>query len=398
MSNIQHASSRGRLSAKYFVVAVVLVGANLRAPVTSIGPVLPTIQTALGLDDVGAGLLNSLPLLIFALLSLVAPRVGRRFGLERTLGAALAAIAVGTLIRSLTFTGSLWIGTVVLSVGIAFGNVLLPGLVKRDAQSNAASLIGMYAAAMAAVAGLAAGLAVPVAELPSSDWRWGIGIWAIFAVVAFLVWIPLMKGNEHHLSKTAPTAFVARSPWRHAIGWHVSLFFACHSLVFYSLVDWFATYAQSEGMTTKEAGFYLLVYQVVSVVTNLACAPMIRKFKDQTLLGFLCGLFLVVATTGLYIAPSAALLWIVSAGLGAGLSMTTSLSLFGLRTRDHHSAVVLSGMGQFVGYIGAAAGPLLFGVLHMIGQSWTAPFLLLIVVSIFVSVFAIMAGRDRFIE
>jgi CP family cyanate transporter-like MFS transporter len=91
-------------------------------------------------------------------------------------------------------------------------------------------------------------------------------------------------------------------------------------------------------------------------------------------------------------------LWIVSAGLGAGLSMTTSLSLFGLRTRDHHSAAVLSGMGQFVGYIGAAAGPLLFGVLHMIGQSWTAPFLLLIVSSILVSVFATMAGRDRFIE
>ncbi|WP_208949683.1 hypothetical protein [Paraburkholderia dipogonis] len=38
-----------------------------------------------------------------------------------------------------------------------------------------------------------------------------------------------------------------------------------------------------------------------------------------------------------------------------------SLSLFALRTSHHEQVVELSGMAQFVGYAGAALGPVLFG-------------------------------------
>ena len=378
-------------------VGIILIGANLRAPITSLGPVLPDVQRSLGLDGTAAGLLNALPLILFAILSLIAPVLGRHVGLERILGGSIVAILVGTSIRSLEMPGAIWLGTVVLSAGIAFGNVLLPGLVKRDFPAHGAALIGLYAAAMAGTAGLAAGLAVPIAQLPGSDWRWSIGVWAFLALVTFMVWMPQLRGRRHHpATATAPRAHM--SPWRHPIGWQVAFFFALHSLVFYSIIDWFASYAANAGIPRGTAGLYLLVYQLVAVATNLGCASVIRRSHDQKLLGLGCGGLLLVGTVGLLALPDLSLLWLVSAGLGAGIAMVMSLSLFALRTHDHHQAGALSGMAQFIGYGGAAAGPLLVGVLHDATGSWTAPLALLIASSALVTIFATLAGRRRFIE
>jgi CP family cyanate transporter-like MFS transporter len=377
-------------------IGIVLIGANLRAPVTSLGPVLIDIQRDLYMDGTAAGLLNAVPLLLFAVLSLVAPAAGRRRGLERVLGAALLAIAAGTLVRSLALPGAIWIGTVVLSSGIAMGNVLLPGLVKRDFPEKAGGLIGLYAAAMTGMAGIAAGVAVPIAGIAGSNWRWSLGIWALLALVTSLVWAPQWRAPQHRLG-VAAHAEGAVSPWRHPIGWQVSLFFAFHSMVFYSLVDWFASYAATQGIPVVKSGALLLVYQVVAVATNLGTAPLIRRSRDQVALGLACGLLLLLGTAGLLLAPGAALLWLILAGLGAGVAMVTSLSLFGLRTRDHSEAAALSGMAQFVGYAGAALGPLMFGALHDATGGWTASLLLLICASVLVLVFASLAGRARLI-
>lgn len=377
-----------------FVAGIVLIGANLRVPITCIGPVLPDIQRTLGFDGVAAGTLNALPLVIFALLSLVAPAIGRRHGLERVLGASITAILLGTVLRSLPVPGAIWIGMALLSMGIAFGNVLLPGLVKRDFSSSAASLIGLYAAAMAGMAGLSAGLAVPIARLPHSDWRWSIGIWAGLSLITLLLWVPHMAKRQHRPVSSTAGETVA-SPWRHPIGWQVSLFFALHSLVFYAIVDWFASYVASNGTSLATAGMHLLVYQVVAVATNLGSASVIRRMRDQRMLGFGCGALLLVGTTGLLLQPNLSLLWLIFAGLGAGVAMVTSLSLFALRTRDHHDAGALSGMAQFIGYLGAAAGPLLVGVLRDASGGWTAPLGLLVVASALVIPFATLAGRAR---
>lgn len=381
----------------FLCIAIILVGANLRAPITSVGPVLADIQSELGLEGTGAGFLHALPLFIFAVLSLFAPRLGRRYPLERVIGFALIAITIGTLVRSCNFTGAIWLGTILLSAGIALGNVLLPGFIKRDFKNHSATVISLYAASMAGFAGLAAGLAVPISHLSQFDWRWSIGCWTVLSGFALLVWLPLFNDPKPTVSAPSQAKNEVSSPWRHAIGWQVSLFFAFHSLIFYSIVDWFANYAVSIGITPVDAGFYLLIYQLVAIVTNLGCAPVIAKMRDQKWLGFACGVFLLIGTLGLYLFPSWSWLWIISLGAGAGASMTTSLALFGLRSSDHHQASALSGMAQFIGYMGAALGPLLIGVLHEFSHSWTAPFVVLIGASIMVMIFATLAGRNEII-
>ena len=161
-----------------------------------LGPVLTDIQATLHLDGAAAGLLNALPLLLFAVLSLIAPGIGRRHGLERILGAALGAILVGTLLRSLWLPAGLWIGTLLLSAGIAFGNVLLPGLVKRDFPDHAAGMIGLYAAAMAGMAGLSAGLG-------SADRATAL---RRLALVARCLGIAVARDADHVVAADAQTA------------------------------------------------------------------------------------------------------------------------------------------------------------------------------------------------
>jgi CP family cyanate transporter-like MFS transporter len=65
----------GRLAA---LLALVLAAGNLRLAVTSIGPVLAEIRDGLGISAAVAGLLTSVPVICFALVGLLAPRLARR--------------------------------------------------------------------------------------------------------------------------------------------------------------------------------------------------------------------------------------------------------------------------------------------------------------------------------
>jgi MFS transporter, CP family, cyanate transporter len=112
------------------------VVANLRPALTSVGPLLETIRTSLGLSDAAVGLLPTLPLLIFAGLSLFA-HFGEAFGIEKTLAWCLALIAAGIALRSQGSIAALFAGTAIFSAGIAVANVLVPSLIKRDFPDHA---------------------------------------------------------------------------------------------------------------------------------------------------------------------------------------------------------------------------------------------------------------------
>src|SRR5580704_4472875 len=99
-------------------LAFFLLVANLRPALTAVGPVLATIQTSLSLSSTAAGLLPTLPLLIFAVFSPFA-RLGQVFGIERTLAGCLALTVAGIALRSQGSIAALFGGTVIFSAGIA---------------------------------------------------------------------------------------------------------------------------------------------------------------------------------------------------------------------------------------------------------------------------------------
>ena len=147
-----------------------MIATTLRVTFTGAAPLLDTIRSAYSLTTAQTGLLTTLPLLAFALISPLAAPVARRFGMERSLFAALLLICAGIAIRSLPSPYLLFGGTAVIGGGIALGNVLLPGLIKRDFPHSVARLTGAYSLTMGAAAALGSAMVVPLA-LNGFGWR-----------------------------------------------------------------------------------------------------------------------------------------------------------------------------------------------------------------------------------
>lgn len=65
-----------------------------------------------------------------------------KYGLERALFWCPGRDFGGILLRSRGSVWALYGGTILIGIGIALGNVLLPGLIKRDFSGNVASVTG----------------------------------------------------------------------------------------------------------------------------------------------------------------------------------------------------------------------------------------------------------------
>ncbi|EJA87509.1 inner membrane transport protein YeaN [Salmonella enterica subsp. enterica serovar Newport str. CVM 19536] len=124
-------SPRGKQGA-LLIAGILMIATTLRVTFTGAAPLLETIRSDYGLSTAQTGLLTTLPLLAFALVSPLAAGIARRFGMERSLFAAMLLICAGIALRSLPSAALLFAGTAIIGCGIALGNVLLPGLIKRD--------------------------------------------------------------------------------------------------------------------------------------------------------------------------------------------------------------------------------------------------------------------------
>lgn len=77
--------------------AIIFVASTLRSPLTSVGPVIEQIKSALTLNNSLAGSLTTIPLLIFAVVSPFVSRIAKRLTVPRTVLWAMIFTHCGTL-------------------------------------------------------------------------------------------------------------------------------------------------------------------------------------------------------------------------------------------------------------------------------------------------------------
>jgi MFS transporter, CP family, cyanate transporter len=385
---------RGRLRVVLLALSIVFVSANLRPALTSVAPLIGEIRADAGLSNGVAGLLTTLPLLAFGVLAPVAPRLARRFGMERVLFASLLVLAAGILLRSAGLVTALFLGSTVLGAAIAVGNVLLPGLVKRDFPKRAGLMTSVYSTALGVSATLAAGVSLPIAHNAGFGWRGSLALWALPALAAALAWVPRLQSDSHE-DASARSSYGVGGLWRSSLAWQVTLFMGLQSLAYYVTLTWLPEILRSAGMSASRAGWMLALAQAVAIVA-MFFAPMIagRRPSQQ---GIVVGAVALngAGILGLLAAPdTASVLWIVLLGLGQGACFSLALTFFALRAPDPEHAAALSGMAQFVGYLFAAFGPALFGVLRDATHAWKIPLALLLVVVVCLLISGLGAARD----
>ena len=383
-----------RLRGVLLVLGILLLAANLRPALTGVAPLIGQIRTDSGVSNGMAGLLTTLPLLAFGLLSPVAPRLARRFGMERTVLASLLVLAVGIVLRSAGAVEALFLGTVILGAAIVVGNVLLPGLVKREFPERAGLMTSAYSAALGISAALAAGVSVPIMQLTGASWRTSLALWALPALAAAVAWLPQLRRGDRPANASVGTSRVG-GLWRSPLAWQVTLFMGLQSLAYYVALTWLPEILQEEGMSAARAGWMLALTQAVAIMTMFLAPVIAGRRPSQRGVAVAAVALSGAGTLGLLVAGStASTLWVVLLGFGQGACFSLALTFFALRASDSEHAAALSGMAQSVGYLLAALGPSLFGVLRDVTHAWKIPLALLLAVTVCLLIAALGAARD----
>jgi MFS transporter, CP family, cyanate transporter len=377
----------------YGVLAFFLVVANLRPALTGVGPLLESIQSGLGLSGTAAGLLPALPLLIFAGFSPLA-RLGNLFGIERTLAGCLALVVVGIALRSQGSITALFGGTVLFAIGIGIANVLVPSVIKRDFPDQVGGMTTAYVMVMTLAGAVATGLAVPLSAHLAGGWRASLAVWAAFAALAWLCWLPqAQKASISVPARQWGDKAAAKQIWRSAMAWHVTTFMGLQFLIYYVMISWVPLFLVVHGKSAAEAGWLLTLYQVTSFGIGLVAPLLLGRGRDQRALAVIASLVTASATLGLLVLPRFAGLWLCVCGASFGITFILAFALIGMRTGDHRRAASLSTMSQAVAYLIAATGPVAFGWLHDHATGWTVPMLSLMAIALIQAVAGFGAGK-----
>ena len=349
------------------LLSVLAVAANLRGVIASVPPLTKEIASGLGLGSGWIGALTALPVLCMGAFAPLAHRAAIRSGAATPIAAGIAAISLGAALRGLGGHTSVYAGTFLAGVGIAIVGTLLPGLVKHLFPPERAGLVtGAYMLAMMGGAGVASAVSVPLAVALGS-WSHSLALWALPAVAAFLLWLPLSRRIHQDAPSldTDDTPADVRLPWRHPTAIIVTTFLALQSWQFYSSLAWLAPTYVDHGWSGERSGYLLSVFTATQMVAGFAGPALADRVRDRRLLLVPAAAAIAAGDLGVLVAPDAApWLWATLLGVGQGASFAVGLVLLVSYASSTSASARLSAMGLGVSYVLAGFGPTVMGLVR----------------------------------
>lgn len=390
--------SSGRLM---LLATVLLVSANLRPAITVVGPLIERIGSDTGLSPMPLGALGSVPIIAFGVVAPLVHLLSRRFGLEPTILVSLLVLSAGTLLRSAPGTEllpqavPLFTGTAILSAAIGVGNVLVPAVVKRDFPDQVPLMTGMYTAALVGSAALFSGGAVPLADV--LGWDLALAVPAALTLLAAAGWAVRRAPAAQPAppaSAPLPGSGLPTAVWRQPLAWQVTLYFGLQSTLFFTLLTWFPAIQTFHGIDEVAAGLWLGLMQAIGVLASLLVGRIMQRTADQRGVSAAVSGFMLLALVGIIFAPGLMPLWALCAGVATGCSLLLGLTFIALRAGTPRQVGKLSGMAQGIGYLLAAAGPVLAGAVYQGVGSWNVVLWGAIVVALCMGLCGHLAGRS----
>jgi CP family cyanate transporter-like MFS transporter len=393
----QASSLTSRRHQGLLLAGILLIATNLRPGLSSVSPVLGPLGSLFHLGPLALAALAALPVLCFAALAPASLTLQRWLGLERAMLAALLLLCTGLVLRLAGTATLLFTGTIGAGAGIAIANVLLPAIVKRDFAAHAGMVTGLYTTTLNGAAALGAAIAVPLMQGTRLGWRAALGIWAIPAAAAIVLWLPQLRHRAGRLF-TPNRADSFRRLLRAPLAWHVAMFMGMQSLGFYAVLSWLPSILESHGIAAAQAGFMLSLTTIVAIPVSLVTPSIAMRQTDQR--RSVIGIVGITAAgyIGLALAPAAApWLWCVLIGVGQGAAFPLALTLIVLRAESSTEAISLSAVSQGIGYTVAFFGPLGLGAIHAFA-GWKPACWVLAATVLPELLFGLAAARNRVIR
>jgi CP family cyanate transporter-like MFS transporter len=375
------------------IASVVVLAFNMRTAIGEIPPVLPD----LGLSSTAQSILATVPVVCFGLAALAAPALRTWLGEERGLLAVLGLLLVGVLVRAVWPSGGMFPGTVLVGCAIAVMNVLTPSLVRRRFPGHVGLMTGVYTTALVAGGSLAAATTVPLRDAADGSLHVALGIWAVPIAIALLVWLPQRRHRALPAAGGGRAAIRALGGSR--VAWFVTLFMGMQSLLYYAPLSWLPAIHRDQGIDATTAGFLLSLLNLISIPTTFLAPVFAHRMADQRKAVAGCVVLTAIGLLGIMLAPSStAVVWVVILGLGQGAALSLALLMIVLRAGDDHTAARLSSMAQGFGYLLAATGPLVMGLLHGATGNWDVALAWLVALCGVELVVGLQAARTRVVH
>ncbi|WP_151526100.1 MFS transporter [Serinicoccus kebangsaanensis] len=378
------------------LVAVALVSVNLRPGATSVGPVLAELESGVGLTPTVAGVLTALPGLCFGVVGALAVPLSRRLGLTGSICLGLGLVVLGLVLRSLTGSSGLFVALSALALGgMAVGNVLVPAWIKRQA-TGGVGLMTIYSTGLTVGGAAGSALAAPVAAA-AAGWRPALGMWGLVAVGALLAWLVVAhreRGSVALADAGGATGRLLRSPTAVAL----TVLFGVQSMNAYVQFGWLPQIYRDAGLSASVAGLLTASVAGLGIVGGLVMPTVIDR--SRSLAGWMLafGGLAVLGYLGLLLAPTTVpWLWAVLLGL-SGWAFPTVVALLAARTRHPQVTARLSGFVQPLGYLLAAAGPFVVGLIHSFSGSWQLVLVLLAASGIPLALAGLRVARPVYVD
>ena len=375
--------------------AIALIAINLRTAVSSLSPVVNFIQAEISLPIVAIGLLGIAAPLAFAFASSLSTKPARKFGLELTLLITVAAIITGNLIRALAFdTVSLFAGSMLTLFGVGIGNVLLPVMVRRYFPNRIGLVSSFYITLTSVSATMGSLFAVPVAE--AAGWRFSLGQWAIFASLALIPLLPLLKNNRPS-DDSAKTAKL--KVWKSPTAISIAAVQSMTAIFGYVSFAWLPLLLiEHNGVSPLAAGNLLALFAIMGLPTSLVVPVLAARFPAaQSMIVFFSATVGSIGALGLLLSPDNLWLSVVLLGLGPTM-FPLALTLFNLRSRNQQTVLAVSSFGQGVSYSLATTAVLLVGILREFTGGWEAAIWMMFFVALTSSLAGIQLAKRKYVD
>ena len=345
--------------------AIFFVSLNLRPSVTSIGPLVNTIQEQLNVSSTMMSLLTSIPVFCMGLFAPLAVPFQSKLGYRTSVNALMVLIGVATAARFMFGSfASLILTSFLTGFAIAIISPIINAYIKETFKEKMAPVIGLYSFAIGAGATISSGFTGVFYE-STNDWKFALGIWGFLAIFALVFWTFAVAKKQNDLHSEGIVKEEGRNPWKNKLAWIIMIYFGLQTALFFSLTAWLSSMAMEQGMSLIVAGSVLTTMTIVQLIGNITISALIGKYPK--LIAWLYGLiaFGGIGALILFIDANWSI-WVGAIILGGALSGLFPIGLMlplqearNNREANEWSSMVLSG-----GFMMSAILPLVIGFVY----------------------------------
>lgn len=356
-------------NAKYGI-PVYLAAINMRTGLAIIAPILTVIGKDLGLSTIELAWLAAIPVLCFSFLAPITLFLYRLGSIDRVISVAMWVLAISLLFRATGSVYTLFSFTLLMGIAVAVLNVTLPAWVKLHGGQHSGVITGTYAMLMGIVSAFALWLAAPLSSMTEYGWQFAMLPWGLLALICAIWWQVRLRDKQlRDFDQNS------RSSWikllRNFRAWQVTLFFGLQAMNAYAAGTWIPTILLDRGFNLITAGSIVAIIGLFGAIAATYVPQLATNRLDQRGILWFFSAMTAIGYFGLLVDSGWRLVfWVALSLFGQAATFPLSLILVVLRSKSATETQSLSTMMQAIGYLIAATGPLLMGVLFHLTGEW----------------------------